>query len=92
MKREFLFTIGIYSMNVKRIKTRIISFILLMLLLHGLCGTALAQDSSTTLEGVEVVSRHTFSDVIPSQALNAKQLERLNSLNVADALRYFSGL
>ena len=79
-------------MNVKRKETGIISFILLMLLLHGLCGTAWAQDTSTTLEGVEVVSRHTFSDVIPSQTLNAKQLERLNSLNVADALRYFSGL
>ena len=79
-------------MNVKRKETRIISFILSVLSLHGLCGTAWAQDTSTTLEGVEVVSRHTFSDVIPSQTLNAKQLERLNSLNVADALRYFSGL
>ncbi len=44
------------------------------------------------LDEVEVVSRHTFSDVIPSQSLGGEELQRLNSLNIADALRYFSGL
>ena len=55
------------------------------------CFTASAQKSQT-LDNIEVVSRHTFSDIIPSQNLSGKQLENLNSLSVADALRYFSGL
>ncbi len=46
----------------------------------------------SSLEEVEVVSRHTASDIIPSQSLGGEELERLNSLNVADALRFFSGL
>ena len=44
------------------------------------------------LDGIEIVSHQTFKDVIPSQTLSGKELERLNSLNIADALRYFSGL
>lgn len=47
---------------------------------------------STMLMEVQVISRQSFKDVIPSQTLNGEALERLNSLNVADALRYFSGL
>ena len=47
---------------------------------------------SSELEGIEVVSHQTFKDVIPSQTLSGKELEKLNSLSVADALRYFSGL
>ena len=31
-------------------------------------------------------------EVVPSQKLNGEQLERLNTLSVADALRYFSGI
>ena len=45
-----------------------------------------------TLDNIEVVSRHTFSDIIPNQTLKGKELEKLNALSVADALRYFSGL
>lgn len=78
--------------NINKRDLRIISLILLVLSLHGICGTTWAQDSSTTLEGVEVVSRHTFSDIIPTQTLGGAQLEKMNSLNIADALRYFSGL
>ncbi|MBQ0075241.1 MAG: TonB-dependent receptor plug domain-containing protein [Prevotella sp.] len=44
------------------------------------------------LEEVQIISHQTFRDVIPSQSMNGKTLEKLNSLNVADALRYFSGL
>ena len=55
------------------------------------CLSASAQESHT-LDNIEVVSRHTFSDIIPSQNLSGKQLENLNALSVADALRYFSGL
>lgn len=53
---------------------------------------AAAQDKETELGEIHVVSRQTFRDVIPSQSLGGEALERLNSLNVADALRYFSGL
>lgn len=47
---------------------------------------------TSSLEELEVVSRRTYSDVIPSQSLEGEQLQRLNSLNIADALRYFSGM
>lgn len=58
-----------------------------------MCSSVYAQKTvDTSLDEVEVVSRHTFSDVIPSQTMNKKELEKLNSLNIADALRYFSGL
>ena len=39
-----------------------------------------------------VVTANRYSEVIPSQKLTGKELESLNSLSVADALRYFSGV
>ena len=33
-----------------------------------------------------------YKETIPAQVLGGKDLERLNSLSVADALRYFSGV
>ena len=70
-----------------------------LLLLYALTGSAQDKKSPTwgdlegvALDGIEIVSHQTFKDVIPSQTLCGKELERLNSLNVADALRYFSGL
>ncbi len=39
-----------------------------------------------------VVTANRFNEVIPSQKLTGKELENLNSLSVADALRYFSGV
>ena len=55
------------------------------------CLFASAQKQQT-LDNIEIVSRHTFSDIIPTQTLKGKELEKLNALSVADALRYFSGL
>jgi len=54
-------------------------------------------DADSLLEGqrvgeVTVVGRQTFREVIPSQTLKGKDLERLSTHNVADALRYFSGI
>lgn len=39
-----------------------------------------------------VITAKPFKEVIPAQRLNGLQLERLNTHNVADALRYFSGV
>ncbi|MBR4070403.1 MAG: TonB-dependent receptor plug domain-containing protein, partial [Bacteroidaceae bacterium] len=39
-----------------------------------------------------IVTANRFTEVIPSQKLTGKELEGLNSLSVADALRYFSGV
>lgn len=39
-----------------------------------------------------IVTANRFNEVIPSQKLTGKELENLNSLSVADALRYFSGV
>ncbi len=57
--------------------------------------TALAQnklDSVQHVREIVVVSRPAMREVVPSQKLNGEQLERLNTLSVADALRYFSGI
>lgn len=39
-----------------------------------------------------VVTGNRYNEVIPSQKLTGKELENLNSLSIADALRYFSGI
>lgn len=48
-------------------------------------------DSLQHLEEV-VVTAKPYKEIIPAQRLNGLQLERLNTHNVADALRYFSGV
>ena len=73
----------------------------LIIVLVALCSmthASLAQsdvdlDSITvhTLNEV-IVTANRFTEVIPSQKLAGKELEGLNSLSVADALRYFSGV
>ncbi len=48
-------------------------------------------DSVQRLKEVVVVSENSRG-VIPAQQLQGKELQRMNSLNVADALRYFAGV
>lgn len=68
-------------------------YICCLVMLFSVLSDAMSQTGMEgELQEVEIVSRHTFSDVIPSQTMGKKELARLNSLNVADALRYFSGL
>ena len=43
------------------------------------------------LKGVTVTAERQHG-IIPSQQLSGKELERLNGLNVADALRFFAGV
>ena len=49
-------------------------------------------DSIQHVDEVVVMSRYNHKEVIPSQTLAGKQLEKLSSNSVADALRYFSGI
>jgi vitamin B12 transporter len=66
----------------------------LSILLHLLVSSAIfAQDTSSlhTLQTVTILSPKTNS-VTPVQTLSGVALERLNSLSVADATRYFSGV
>lgn len=44
------------------------------------------------IQEVVVTSRLISREIIPSQTLGGEELKKLNSLSVADALRYFSGL
>ena len=44
------------------------------------------------IQEVEVTARALTKDVIIPQTLKGEELERLNALSVADALRYFSGV
>lgn len=48
-------------------------------------------DSIQHLDEITVVAK-SFREVIPSQKLSGKELQKLNSHSVADALRYFSGI
>lgn len=47
---------------------------------------------SVALPEVEVTATRPKEEIIPAQRLDGKQLEKLNSNSVADALRYFSGV
>lgn len=47
---------------------------------------------STRLNEIVVSAKKTEKEVIPAQILSGEELEKLNSNNVADALRYFSGV
>ncbi|WP_158961696.1 TonB-dependent receptor [Myroides fluvii] len=49
------------------------------------------QDSLTTLKEILVV-KETAKDIIAPQILEGEQLRRLNSVDIADALRYFAGV
>lgn len=44
------------------------------------------------LSNVTVYATRPYEEVIPAQTLSGKQLERLNSHSVADAVRYFAGV
>lgn len=48
-------------------------------------------DSVTNLRQLEVTAQ-SYEEVIPAQRLTGEELEQMNSLSVADALRYFSGV
>jgi hypothetical protein len=49
-------------------------------------------DTVLHLGEVMVTGRRPADDIIPAQTLSGKELQRLNSNSVADALRYFSGV
>jgi len=54
--------------------------------------TASRMDSMQHVGEVVVTSKLVFREVIPSQKLGGKELQRLSTQSVADALRYFSGV
>lgn len=67
-------------------------YILILLLLFGHSVSAQrGADSLQTIQTLELYKRN-FKEVIPVQVLSGKELQRLNSHSVADALRYFSGV
>lgn len=60
-------------------------------------GLPLLMEAQSRLDSLQhldevVVTAKPYKEVIPAQRLNGLQLERLNTHNVADALRYFSGV
>ena len=64
---------------------------LLCITIEVFAGTPL-DTLSYQLKGVLVTARKPNEDIIPAQTLSGKELHRLNSNSVADALRYFSGV
>lgn len=67
--------------------------LILILLFQGI---ALAQDDSVMVPGDTlnevVITARRIQEIVPSQKLQGKELERLSSNSIADALRYFSGV
>lgn len=55
----------------------------------SLSGKKAGSDKEYTIEEVTVVGKHTPSEVIPAQVLSGRQLQKLNTVSVADAIRYF---
>jgi outer membrane cobalamin receptor len=66
-------------------------WVLLMLFTQTVWGQEQG-DTTLNIKEVVVTSKLTFREVIPSQKLHGEQLQRLSSLSVADAMRYFSGV
>jgi len=85
-------------------KRPFLNYLLSLLALLAGSGFGYGQDKSSpgpalvrtdTLHQVQINASYLLSPVkslVPHQSLKGGQLERLNSLNVADALRFFSGL
>ena len=69
----------------------IYSIVLLCITIEVFAGTPL-DTLSYQLKGVLVTARKPNEGIIPAQTLSGKELHRLNSNSVADALRYFSGV
>lgn len=72
-----------------------VSLSLLILTGTGNLNSTYAQNRLDSLQHVEeviITGRIVRREVIPVQELSGERLHRLNSHNVADALRYFSGI
>jgi outer membrane cobalamin receptor len=61
------------------------------LLLYAVAFSQTPLDSIQSLEEVTITANR-YKEVIPAQTLKGEELEKLNSLSVADAIRYFSGV
>ncbi len=66
--------------------------IFLTVFVGAFCAEKEMADTTLSLEEVTVTAVRPQTEVIPAQKLSGKELERLNSNSVADALRYFSGV
>ena len=72
---------------------------IVFILISALCAPFVFAQSETDslyndfrIEEVEVTARALTKDIIVPQTLKGAELQRLNALSVADALRYFSGV
>lgn len=68
-----------------------------LLCLVGVCSMLLPMGAQSKLDSIQrldevVIKAKTYKQVIPAQVLKGKELKKLNSFSVADAIRYFSGL
>lgn len=66
----------------------------LIIVLFYFFTTSQAQSKLDSLQHLKevIVTAKTHEDVIPAQTLSGSELKRLNTVSVADAIRYFSGV
>lgn len=76
------------------ISIRKISYRILVCVLIYIPGDLCGQTPFDSIQHIQeiVITAKTFKEVIPIQKLAGIQLEKLSAMNVADALRYFSGV
>lgn len=82
-------------MPVTNLMCRLAKRILLPCVICGVAGSGVSAEElpdSVALPEVMVTVKRRHDEVIPAQRLDGKELRRLNSNSVADALRYFSGV
>ncbi len=99
--RRFIF---LASVSRKMLSSKSITYRLLLIAALSFCaeGHAMCQDSqhidtvlieqTTALDEVTVIAAPLDKDIIVPQTLSGERLRSMNSLNVADAIRYFSGV
>lgn len=75
-----------------RLKKTLCTVISLLTATAAVGQSTLSLPDSVSLDEVVVVAVRPPEDIIPAQRLSGEELKRLNSLSIADALRYFSGV
>ncbi len=78
-------------MNAKKVVTIILFYLLMAYPLYAGAVVSEPVDSGGTMLDSLVVTAAPNQSTIAGQQLSGKELDRLSALNVADAVRYFSG-
>ncbi|WP_352422429.1 TonB-dependent receptor [Proteiniphilum sp.] len=90
---NLFFSLNVYTQESKSSITIINNGVdSLLLLREREVADSLYQPGDILLEDIIVIGKKIEKDVIPAQVMTLQDIQRLNALSVADAIRYFSGV